>query len=42
MSLLRQLGDLPFWRGERPLIESFREIYEEAARRGRAVVTGEN
>jgi uncharacterized Zn finger protein len=42
ISLLRRLGDLPFWRGEQPLIESVRVIYEEAAKRGRAIVTGEN
>jgi uncharacterized Zn finger protein len=42
MSLLRSLGDLPFWRGEQPLAESLRGIYEEAAQRGRALVTGEN
>jgi len=42
MPLLRRLGDLPFWRGEQPLIESLQGIYEDTAKRGRAVVTGEN
>ena len=42
MPLLRRLGDLPFWRGEQPLAESLQETYEEAARRGRAIVTGDN
>ncbi|MDR1979486.1 MAG: SWIM zinc finger family protein [Synergistaceae bacterium] len=39
--LLRRLGNLPFWRGNEPLLESFQEIYKEAARRGRSVAFGE-
>jgi uncharacterized Zn finger protein len=40
MPLLRRLGELPFWRGEFPLMESLQEIYKEAAQRGRAIVKG--
>jgi uncharacterized Zn finger protein len=39
--LLRRLGNLPFWRGSEPLLESLQEIYKETARRGRSVAFGE-
>ncbi|MDR2137362.1 MAG: SWIM zinc finger family protein [Synergistaceae bacterium] len=39
--LLRRLGNLPFWRGDAPLLESLQEIYKEAAQRGRAVAMGD-
>jgi uncharacterized Zn finger protein len=39
--LLRRLGNLPFWRGDAPLLESLEEIYKEAAQRGRAVALGD-
>ena len=41
MPLLRRLGSLPFWKGESTLEESLEDAYEAAARRGRAVVYGE-
>jgi uncharacterized Zn finger protein len=39
--LLRRLGNLPFWRGDEPLLESLQEIYKETARRGRSAAFGE-
>jgi uncharacterized Zn finger protein len=39
--LLRRLGNLPFWRGDEPLLESLQEVYKETARRGRSVAFGE-
>jgi uncharacterized Zn finger protein len=39
--LLRRLGNLPFWRGDAPLLESLQEVYKEAAQRGRAVALGD-
>jgi uncharacterized Zn finger protein len=41
MSLLRRLGDMPFWRGERSLMESLADTYQQASRLGRAVALGE-
>ena len=31
---LQRLGNFPFWRGERPLLDALEPVYEGASRRG--------
>jgi uncharacterized Zn finger protein len=40
-ALPRRLGNIQFWRGELPLVETLEPVYETAARRGEALVLGE-
>ena len=37
-ALVRRLGNLPFWRGSRPLADAVQEAYADASRRGRALL----
>lgn len=39
--LLRRLASLPFWRSDRPLVESLAPMYESASRQGMKVLLGE-
>ncbi len=41
-ALLRRLGGFPFWRGERSIEEALAPAYRDAARRGLALLAGEN
>ena len=40
-SLPRRLGNIPFWRGQQPLLEAIQPIYELATRSGMDVYLGE-
>ncbi|HVF10314.1 MAG TPA: SWIM zinc finger family protein [Abditibacteriaceae bacterium] len=40
-ALPRRLGNFPFWRGERPLLETIEPIYAAAAPRGLSLFSGE-
>lgn len=40
-ALLKRLGGLPFWRGERDLFASLEPVYREASRKGMDILAGE-
>ncbi len=39
--LIRRLGNIPFWKGEKPILESLEEFYKKAAQNGQSILAGD-